>query len=243
MKSALIIGHAGHELRVLKFIELFRPMVFVITDGSGSGGKSRIERTRKILEHYGCEISDVFGQNTDRDIYKAILQKDLTTFRMIHNAIFKAIKNANVTTVFGDACEGFNPTHDMCRYIINSCVDLSGNTIKNYKIMLNGMYGSNLPGAITVKLSEEDKRNRQELINGYEEIKKEVEIAESKFGKEAFDTESLYEVAKSDHKYRTWKSDKPFYETYGEQKLKDGTYKEIIRFEDVLMVAEKLVYD
>ena len=37
-KAALIVAHPGHELRVHHWMELARPLVLVLTDGSGRQG-------------------------------------------------------------------------------------------------------------------------------------------------------------------------------------------------------------
>ena len=53
-KTALIIGHPGHELRVFHWLEITRPAVFVITDGSGRSGRSRLPSTTRILDQVGA---------------------------------------------------------------------------------------------------------------------------------------------------------------------------------------------
>ena len=52
--TALIIGHPGHELRVFNWLEVTRPTVFVITDGSGKEGRSRLASTAQILKQTGA---------------------------------------------------------------------------------------------------------------------------------------------------------------------------------------------
>ena len=42
--AALILGHPGHELRVYGWTRSIRPLTFVITDGSGASGISRLIR-------------------------------------------------------------------------------------------------------------------------------------------------------------------------------------------------------
>jgi len=52
-KSTLVIAHPGHELRVCHWLELAQPTVFILTDGSGRSGKSRLGSTTKVLEQAG----------------------------------------------------------------------------------------------------------------------------------------------------------------------------------------------
>jgi hypothetical protein len=44
-----MIAHPGHELRVHHWIERTRPLVFVLTDGSGHTGVSRLASTTAVL--------------------------------------------------------------------------------------------------------------------------------------------------------------------------------------------------
>ena len=48
-KAALVISHPGHELCVHHWLETARPDVFVLTDGSGRSGISRLDSTTKII--------------------------------------------------------------------------------------------------------------------------------------------------------------------------------------------------
>lgn len=67
--AGLIVAHPGHELRLYRWLEIARPLVFVMTDGSGSG-RSRIASTIEILDSIGCAAGSVMGAFTDREIYR-----------------------------------------------------------------------------------------------------------------------------------------------------------------------------
>src|SRR6478609_9844484 len=74
--SALIIGHPGHELRVLGWVRAAKPLVAVLTDGSGADGAPRIDQTTQLLDH-GLPRSASYGLASDREVYRAILEQDL----------------------------------------------------------------------------------------------------------------------------------------------------------------------
>jgi hypothetical protein len=48
-ESALIIAHPGHEIRVHGWLERAKPVVYVLTDGSGRSGQSRLASTARLL--------------------------------------------------------------------------------------------------------------------------------------------------------------------------------------------------
>lgn len=73
-KAALVIGHPGHELRVHHWLEKARPLVLVLTDGSGHLSAGRLDRTAAVLA--GADASpaaNFFGKTSDRELYRAIL--------------------------------------------------------------------------------------------------------------------------------------------------------------------------
>ena len=79
-KTALVIGHPGHELRVFHWLEVMRPAVFVFTDGSGRQGPSRLPSTTRILDQVGAATGLFYGPLTDAAAYTAILDRNVDLF-------------------------------------------------------------------------------------------------------------------------------------------------------------------
>ena len=136
----MILGHPGHELRVFRFVELHQPRFYILTDGSGSTGQSRVYNSRKIIENTGSEASPILGQFSDSEIYGAILDFDTTLIDELIESIWEDLARSEIDMIVGDALEGYNPTHDLCRYIINAVANLflvrSGKVVKNYSFPL-----------------------------------------------------------------------------------------------------------
>src|SRR3954452_6829734 len=72
-RALLIVGHPGHELRVYGWLAATRPIVHVLTDGSGREGKSRIASTTAVLDAVGATPGSIYGRMSDAVIYRAIL--------------------------------------------------------------------------------------------------------------------------------------------------------------------------
>ena len=101
------------------------PIVHVITDGSGSEGKSRLASTTTVLDAVGARPGSIYGRMTDRQIYSAILAGDHACFITLAEELADELVGADADLVAGDGIEGFNPSHDVCRYVINTAVRLA----------------------------------------------------------------------------------------------------------------------
>ena len=60
-RTILFIAHPGHELRVHGWLEAMAPEVWILTDGSGHSGRSRIDSTTRVLEPTGAVPGPVYG--------------------------------------------------------------------------------------------------------------------------------------------------------------------------------------
>ena len=121
-RTALVIGHPGHELRVHHWLERVRPVTFVLTDGSGHTDRSRIGSTTQVIERAGAARGAIYGALSDRALYQAILRADHALFAQLAQELAAALQQERVTCVVGDAAEGVNPGHDVCRLLINAAV-------------------------------------------------------------------------------------------------------------------------
>ena len=71
--ALLVVGHPGHELMVHGWLEAARPLVMVLTDGSGHAGVSRLPSTAALLARAGATPGPIFGRFTDVELYRALL--------------------------------------------------------------------------------------------------------------------------------------------------------------------------
>lgn len=249
-KVALILGHPGHELRVFHFLELYKPHVYVLTDGSGSTGHSRINNTLKIIRQTGATASPVMGRFTDAQIYTILSRQDKETLTTLIEEIIVDMKEQHIDTLAGDAIEGFNPTHDLCRYMINTIAEIYqveiGKPVGNFEFLLDGA-PTQCPEelineAVWIRLTEEDFQRKLAAAYDYPELRSEIEKIYEVHGATPFLTECLWPAGPSG-KYKTWKTEEPWYESWGKEKLKSGKYKELISYHTHLLpLAEFLTH-
>ncbi|HEX8694710.1 MAG TPA: hypothetical protein VF746_19955 [Longimicrobium sp.] len=248
-KPALVVAHPGHELRVYGWIERARPLVFVLTDGSGSGGEARIESTTAVLERTAARAGPVYGVMSDREIYSAILSHDAARFTGIANWLAEQLVAEGIDYVVGDAVEGYNPSHDVCRLVINTALRLAGRTRgaapAAYDFLLVGAPNQCPEGlrerAVWLELDDETLERKLAAARSYQELRGEVEHALDQFGLAPFRTECLRPVDPTE-RYGGWDpAQVPYYETYGEKRVAEGVYDRVLRFrEHVQPLADAL---
>src|SRR5688572_8495805 len=124
-RTALVISHPGHELMVHGWLETTRPLVFVFTDGSGRSNQSRLASTTKILNQAGAKCGRIYGRLTDAAAYAAILNHEFDLFVGLAGELCEAFAAERIDYVAGDAFEGYNPMHDVCRLVINTAVTVA----------------------------------------------------------------------------------------------------------------------
>jgi len=243
----LVVAHPGHELRVYGWMVQARPVVHVLTDGSGSDGESRIGSTTTLLENVGATRGSIYGRLSDREIYRAMLAGDHERFIAIAGELAAALVRENATIVAGDAIEGFNPSHDVCRYVINAAVRIAsapGREIACYAFPLDGAPDSCADAqgsrALRVRLDDGMLDRKLEAARAYAELRSEVESALQRFGKEPFRSEVLCPVDLADP--YGWEPDRiPYYESYGARRVATGAYEHVVTFrEHVKPLADAL---
>lgn len=243
-KSAvLVIGHPGHELRVFHWLELVRPVVFVLTDGSGGLGHSRLPSTTRILDRVGATRGSIYGTLTDREVYEAILNREFELFIKLAREVASFLTDETVSYVAGDSAEGYNPTHDVCRLVICAAVALANrsrvNEVKDFDFQLTGAPRPSTGNHdLRIELDDAAFLRKLDVARSYAGLEAEVNEALNTNSEVAFRVECLRPV----NYWDIFRRDaKPFYEEYGEKRVAEGKYGQVIRYrEHVLPLAEAL---
>src|SRR5215469_13765900 len=113
---ALIVAHPGHELVLFGWMEDVRPVVSILTDGSGRGGESRLASSLRVIRDIGA-MPGLLAGLTDRQFYDAVLETNIDLFVDLAVRLGETFAARQPLYVASDAREGFNPTHDLCSII------------------------------------------------------------------------------------------------------------------------------
>jgi len=228
---------------------LARPSVCVFTDGSGHTGQSRLDSTTRLLTQASARPGSIYGRFKDVEIYAAILDNDFSLFIELAEELGEALVRDAVEYVVGDAIEGYNPTHDLCRSVINAAVELANrikpNRIANFDFLVAGPPDSRSDELRTrevcLRLDEVALERKLAAVRSYLELNDDVGKMISEMGSAALQFEALRPVISA---VRTDDviQEPPFYERYGEKQVAEGYYRRVIRYrEHILPLADALV--
>ena len=245
-RTILVIAHPGHELRVHGWLETMAPAVWILTDGSGHTGRSRIDSTTRVLESTGAAPGPVYGSMSDADLYNTVLGFNHRPFLDLVDKLAAAILHEQVDCIAGDAEEGYNPGHDTCRLIINAAVKLaqhkSSKPIRNYDFTLVGPPDQcpedQREYSLWLNLDDEAFARKLSAARNYPELQTEVETALNGAGR--FRVECLRPVNSHSLANRSLE-DPPYYEQYGEKQVKSGYYKQVLRYSEHMLPLARVL--
>jgi hypothetical protein len=229
-KMAVVVAHPGHELVVHRWMEIHRPLYFCLTEGSGGAGSARIQSTDRLLQRIGAAPGGIHGRFSDKEAYRLLLDGRAEVFVALAHELAEELDGAGVTCVAGDAMEGFNPVHDVCRALIDASVALiaarRGRVVRNYEFSLHDGAGTD---AVVIELDAEAFDRKIAAAREYPEMRDEVEAALARGGAAAYATERLGPSSRR-AKMSEFAVTPPPYEAYGEMRVGEGRYREVIRY-------------
>jgi hypothetical protein len=233
----LIIAHPGHELRLFDWMERERPLVFILSDGSGGAQSSRLDYSVAAIRSAGATLIEGSGQRSDREWYAAILAGDIPAFTKTANAIAAAALTTQTPLVVSDAADGYNPLHDLCQAIASAVAARSARDSKARKFLVSPATADAMgTRSIAWKLADESVRRKRLAISANTPLAEESArlLAEAP---DALDTEQLL-VPTFDWP-ENWT---PEWEAFGRKRVKEGRFAAPITYRDhVLPIAKALL--
>ena len=243
-QSALVIAHPGHELRIHHWLERHRPRVYVLTDSAGEFGGSRLSSTTQLLEKVRATVGSIYGRFPDRAIYEMMIRKESPAFVALAEELAIDLISHRIRFVLGDALEGYDPTNDLCRLLIDTAVHLASQStnlpIANFDFLLHGSPDECPPElkhqAIWQALDGAAFNRKMRAAQNYNEMEFDIDAMLDKFGPDAFCVECL----RPSRGFIPFSST-PFYERQGAHQVAAGHYSTVIRYrEHFLPIVEAM---
>jgi hypothetical protein len=218
--SHLLVAHPGHELLLQGWISRTKPVVHVLTDGSG-----RLGNADDLVRDLGARRGAIFGRLSDRAAYAMILERDAALLFELAAELAADLERRPAAMLVCDAAEGYNPVHDLCRLIAGAAIEMAGTETTLYEYAVVG--DPRLTGE-TVRLDLDDDAYAAKVEHARRHAAALPDIDEllARHGAEPYRAEVLRRVADCTD---VGGGPAPLYERFGEERVAAGRYTRIIR--------------
>jgi len=247
-RSALLLAHPGHELLVLTLVRRIKPLVTVLTDGSGSQAESRLTYSKALLAACGARTGAVFGAFSDKAGYERIQAGDAGYFVALRDRIAEDYLAAGIEAVISDALEYYNPMHDLACVLADGVArrlaQRRGEPVLRAVIPIRprgevARWESG-PDIAELDLTAQDRVFKSEAFEDYQPLASEIRSTREREGEGA-----LREFL-SPHEAMTQAEPslafEPFYESWGRRRIAEGVYTTLITYQDdVRPIAEAIL--
>jgi hypothetical protein len=225
----LLVAHPGHELLLHDWICRERPLVHVLTDGSGHSSAPRLAMTTEFLGNAGAAPGAIFGRLSDREAYSMILDGNIPLLQSLVRELAKELGKRQTTMVMCDATEGYNPVHDVCRLIAGAAIDLAKVDAKLYEYaVINGpdSFDSTEDEVLGFELDDAAFVAKLNTAGRFATVLPDIEDLLSRYGAEAYRREAFRRIL-------DWTDlgadQSPAYERFGEMRVASDRYRRVIR--------------
>jgi hypothetical protein len=176
---ALLIAHPGHECILHGWLQAAQPRVYILSDGAGGDGTSRIAFSRALVEAAGADPGSVFGPFSDQRWYRAMLDGDLAFFLEPQAVLAQAVSAFGITELVCDPVDHYNPLHDLANAIAhgiaNQILVRENRTLTVWTYPLMGAANLTADGGRTITLDPDQNMKKLDAMAAYHPLALEVE--------------------------------------------------------------------
>jgi hypothetical protein len=238
-RPLLIVAHPGHELPLFHWMEVHKPTVFIMTDGSGGSTTSRLRYSEQCIQTTAAIRGSVFGAQSDRGWYQSILTADLAAFKAVIDKGVAAARQTQAKLIVSDAVDGYNPVHDLCEAIATAIrIALQTDNPGIQHLVSPAVPCPAGPKAVELHLDAAAQHRKQQAVAAYTPLAEEAQRL-IKAGHTSLAEERLH------HPIFTWPADfSPAWEQFGRQRVDHSRYPQAIEYRrHVRPIAQALIHD
>lgn len=245
--AVVLVAHPVHVLRVWGVVARARPAVCAITDGSGGAGRANADIAAEVLREAGATTGPAFGAVPDRDAYRMLMGRRHGELLAFAGRVAGLVRRRGARLLVHDAAEGFNPAHDAACLLAGFVAEAArcwwGMTVRRRAFLLEGPPDS--PGSaaegdcLRVALTDAEFADKMRHAARLATVVPDVasQLAEP-------DRHRVEWLLPADDSHvtpdATGRLGKPYYETFGERRVAEGRYTEVLRRGDVLALRDSL---
>jgi hypothetical protein len=236
----LILAHPGHELRLFHWMERARPLVFILTDGSGGSATSRIAYSADCIRAAGAQPGRAaFGVMPDRAWYDALRGRNTMPFlaAVAGIAAEAAVACGASPLVVADPVEGYNPMHDLCSAVADAVATRLGPSSQRRTFALTTE--ARLCGSAGLTLDAAALTRKRAAIAAYaplaEEAARLLAAEPAGLGQEG--------LLPSDFDWPARMTPPPAYEAFGQERVRSGRYEAPITYAEHVLPMARAIRD
>jgi hypothetical protein len=246
-RFGLAVAHPGHELRLTRWIEQRRPVVFVLTSGSRSGAdRTRVTASRDLVETLGARPGGLFGACLDRDVYGWIMAGEVERFTGLAQALADQIVAEQLDAIVTDAWQLYNVTHDLWHLVTRAAAarasERLGRTVRCFDYPVTPPRLSlrdTGPVHAFDRLDAEQTQRKVALAEAFPAIAGDLAEVLDVGGMEFVGVESLHlPLALTELPPRPGET--ALYEQFGEARVRAGLYGRVLRWRQAEPIAAAL---
>lgn len=227
----LLLAHPGHELLLYGLIARTKPIVHILTDGSGHSSTPRIGSTDALLRDLGARRGAIFGRLSDHEAYAMILERNASLLLALAEELAAELKKQTPAMIVTDAAEGYNPVHDLCRFIAGAAIAMAGVDVEQFEYAVVD-HPRSLQAAKVIELDDAEYAAKMECARQRAAGLADIDELLSRYGPDVYRTEALVRVG-------DWTAmggdTPPLYERYGVERVAAGRYAQVIRRDEHLL--------
>lgn len=197
-------------------MERERPLLCILTDGSGSLAPARTRFSAALAERCGARPGPVFGTMPDRAWYAAILAGDAAPFDRAVAAIAAAAPPG--APVIADPVEGYNPMHDLAAAIADAVAARIGGVRLTYPLMASRSEGE------VLRLDHAGLARKRDAVEAY------APLAEEAAALLRADPQALGQERVLPARFTWPETSDPAYERIGAERAAAGVYGQTIGY-------------
>lgn len=248
-RAVLVIAHPAHEIRVLHWLSSVRPHVYVLTQGSRSGADSaRRKASELLIETHGATIAKTWGGVWDRDLYEMLLAAQYETLLQWADELADDLIARGVDLVVADSWQHYNVAHDLTYLIAKLAVRRARQalgrdiTFATYPVVPSTLApgAPDSPTVADLRLPTEAiaaKRSAIGLIPGIAAEVADIDFAD---GANAHMFETFSAALPLEDLLQPPRQT-PLYEVFGEDRVRAGIYRDVVRWTHLLQACEALI--
>ncbi len=234
LENVLISPIPGTNSRIHHWLEIAKPRVYLLTDGSGGKETSRTGYSRDLVDATGATCGAVFGDIPDGAWYEALLAGNHDFLVGVFSRMRADLATARNVQIVSDAVDGYNPIHDLAYAFGQALSRGLGKTAKVSKQLCSAAV-PNVAGRVEleIQLSPAARARKMAAVENYSPLADEARRILER-DPHCFDRENL--ISQDFDWNSSWT---PEWERIGKQRVADGRYRKCITYRDNVQPAAR----